>query len=56
MAVTRPIIDTLFAGVDALEQSVDLATAATPQQLDVTEIIGRVRQAWSDEAHADVHL
>jgi two-component system chemotaxis sensor kinase CheA len=50
LAATRPIIDTLFAGVDALEQSVDLATSATPQQHDVKEIIGRVRQAWSDEA------
>jgi two-component system chemotaxis sensor kinase CheA len=50
LAATRPIIDTLFAGVDALEQSVDLATSATPQQHDVKEIIGRVRQAWSEEA------
>ena len=50
LAPTRPIIDTLFAGVDALEQSVDLATSPTPQQHDVKEIIGRVRQAWSDEA------
>jgi two-component system chemotaxis sensor kinase CheA len=50
LAATRPIIDTLFAGVDALEQSVDLATSATPQQHDVKEIIGRVRQAWTDEA------
>jgi two-component system, chemotaxis family, sensor kinase CheA len=50
LAATRPIIDTLFAGVDALEQSVDLATSPTPQQHDVKEIIGRVRQAWSDEA------
>jgi two-component system chemotaxis sensor kinase CheA len=50
LAATRPIIDTLFAGVDALEQSVDLATSATPQQHDVKEIISRVRQAWSEEA------
>jgi two-component system chemotaxis sensor kinase CheA len=50
LAATRPIIDTLFAGVDALEQSVDLATSPTPQQHDVKEIIGRVRQAWTDEA------
>ena len=49
LAATRPIIDTLFAGVDALEQSVDLATSPTPQQHDVKEIIGRVRQAWTDE-------
>ena len=50
LAATRPIIDTLFAGVDALEQSVDLATSQTPEQHDVKEIIGRVRQAWTDEA------
>ena len=39
IAVTRPIIETLFASVDALEQAVDLATASTPQQLDVKAII-----------------
>ena len=44
IAVTRPVIDTLFAGVDSLEQAVDLATAATPQQLDVTKIVARIRQ------------
>ena len=49
IAVTRPVIDTLFAGVDSLEQAVDLATASTPEQLDVTRIIARIRQA-SDEA------
>jgi two-component system chemotaxis sensor kinase CheA len=49
LAPTRPIIDTLFAGVDALEQSVDLATSPTPEQNDVKEIIARVRQAWGDE-------
>ena len=43
--VTPVIIDTLFAGVDALEQAVDLATAPTPQHLDVREIITRIRQA-----------
>jgi two-component system chemotaxis sensor kinase CheA len=45
---TRPIIDTLFAGVDALEQSVDLATGSPPQELDVKEIMARVRQASSE--------
>ena len=50
LVATRPIIDTLFAGVDALEQSVDMATSQTPEQHDVKEIIARVRQAWTDEA------
>jgi two-component system, chemotaxis family, sensor kinase CheA len=44
LAVTPAIIDTLFAAVDALEQSVGLATASPPQQLDVTEITARIRQ------------
>jgi two-component system chemotaxis sensor kinase CheA len=45
LAVTPVIIDTLFAAVDALEQTVDLATGPTPQQLDVGAITARVRQA-----------
>lgn len=45
LAVTPVIIDTLFAAVDALEQTVDLATGSTPQQLDVGAITARVRQA-----------
>jgi two-component system chemotaxis sensor kinase CheA len=45
IGVTPVIIDALFAGVDALEQAVALATAQSPQQLEVTEIIARVRQA-----------
>jgi len=36
LVVTPVIMDTLFAGVDALEQAVDLATGATPTELDVT--------------------
>lgn len=48
IAVTRPMIDTLFAGVDALEQAVDAATSATPQQLDVSAVIERIRQAGQD--------
>ena len=44
LTVTPVIIDTLFAAADALEQAVDLATAPTPQQLDVTEITARIRQ------------
>jgi two-component system chemotaxis sensor kinase CheA len=49
IAVTRPIIDTLFAGVDSLEQAVEMATAASPQHLDVKDIIARIRQASSEE-------
>ena len=44
LAVTPVIIDTLFAAVDTLEQTVDLATGQTPQQLDVGEITSRIRQ------------
>lgn len=47
--VTPLIMDTLFAGADALEQAVDLATAATPSQLDVTELMGRIRSAAAEE-------
>src|SRR5450759_3693074 len=49
LVVTRPIIETPLAGVDALEQGVDLATGSAPQQLDVKEIIDRVRRASSEE-------
>ena len=49
IAVTRPMIDTLFAGVDALEQAVEAATAQTPQQLDVSAVITRIRQAGNDD-------
>ena len=45
LAVTPVIIDTLFGAVDALEQTVDLATGPTPQHLDVGAITARVRQA-----------
>ena len=45
LAVTPVIIDTLFGAVDALEQTVDLATGPTPQHLDVGAISARVRQA-----------
>jgi two-component system chemotaxis sensor kinase CheA len=50
IAVTRPVIDTLFVGVDSLEQAVDLATASTPQQLDVTRVVARIREAASEES------
>ena len=49
IVVGRPVIDTLFAGVDSLEQAVDLATAPTPQQLDVTKVIARIRETASPE-------
>ncbi|HEV7388862.1 MAG TPA: chemotaxis protein CheA [Gemmatimonadaceae bacterium] len=52
IAVSRPLIDTLFAGVDSLEQAVDLATASTPQQLDVTKVLERIKEAASPEAAA----
>jgi len=45
IAVTPVIIDTLFAGVDALEEAVDLVTAPLPQQLEVKDLIARIRQA-----------
>jgi two-component system chemotaxis sensor kinase CheA len=45
ITVTPAIMDALFAGVDSLEQAVDLVTAPMPQQLEVREIIARIRQA-----------
>ena len=52
VAVTRPMIDTLFAGVDALEQAVEAATANPSQQLDVSAAIASIRQAASEEKPA----
>ena len=49
MAVTRPMIDTLFAGVDALEQAVEAATASPSQQLDVSAVIARIREVGTDD-------
>ena len=49
IVVGRPIIDTLFAAADALERAIDLATASPSQNLDVTQIIERVRQAGVQE-------
>ncbi len=49
LVATRSIIDTLFAGADALEQAVDLATASSSQELDVKDVIARVRQSASEE-------
>jgi len=50
LAVSRPLIDILFAGVDALEQSVELATATPSQNLDVTKVIARIRDAANPDA------
>jgi two-component system chemotaxis sensor kinase CheA len=50
LLVTPVIMDTLFAGVDALEEAVALATAATPGELDVKEVIARIRAAANEEA------
>ena len=49
LAVSRPLVDILFAGVDALEQSVEMATATPSQQLDVTKVIARIRDAASPD-------
>jgi two-component system chemotaxis sensor kinase CheA len=49
IAVTPVIMDTLFAGADALEQAVDAATAAKPIALDITAIMARVQAASSAE-------
>ena len=54
IAVARPVVDTLFVGVDALEQAVDLATASTPQQLDASKVIARIREAASEESPENV--
>ncbi|MEO8910981.1 MAG: chemotaxis protein CheA [Gemmatimonadaceae bacterium] len=47
--VTPAIMDTLFAGADALEHAVDLVTAPTPTQLDAADIIARIRVAAGEE-------
>ena len=47
--VTPSIMDTLFAGADALEHAVDLVTAPTPTELDITDILARIRSAASEE-------
>lgn len=49
IVVTPSIMDTLFAGADALEHAVDLVTAPTPTQLDITDILARIRSASSEE-------
>lgn len=45
MVVTPAIMDTLFAAADVLEQAVDQATAAEPRQLDVADIVSKIRAA-----------
>ena len=49
LAVTRPIIDTLFASVDVLERAVDLATGPAPEQLDIRDAVTRIQQASKEE-------
>lgn len=49
VVVTPNIMDTLFAGADALEHAVDLVTAPTPTQLDISDILTRIRAASSEE-------
>jgi two-component system chemotaxis sensor kinase CheA len=43
--VTPAIIDALFAGVDALEKAVDLATGPKPEPFEAKEVIARIREA-----------
>jgi two-component system chemotaxis sensor kinase CheA len=43
--VTPAIIDALFAGVDALEKAVDLATGPKPQPFDARDVVTRIREA-----------
>ena len=50
IAVTPVIMDALFGGADALEQAVDLVTAPIPHQLEVKEIITRIRQAGEQDS------
>jgi two-component system chemotaxis sensor kinase CheA len=52
IVVTPVIMDALFGGVDALEQAVDLVTAPIPQQLEVKDIITRIRQAGEQASQA----
>ncbi|HJP84591.1 MAG TPA: chemotaxis protein CheA [Gemmatimonadaceae bacterium] len=53
LAVTRPMIDTLFASVDALEQAVEAATASPSQQLDVSAAMTRIREAAQEDARGE---
>jgi two-component system chemotaxis sensor kinase CheA len=50
LAVTPALVDTLFAGVDALEEAVGLATAEKSENLDVLDILARIRAAAGEEA------
>ncbi len=48
LLVTPGIVDTLFAGADALEHAVSLATANPPQELDVSGVIERIAIASAE--------
>ena len=50
LVVTRPIIDTLFASVDVLEKAVELATAASPENLNVADAITRIQEVAKEES------
>lgn len=50
IAVTPLVMDALFAGADALENAVSMATAEPPRELDVNDIIGRLRYVASEES------
>ena len=49
LAVSPAIIDTLFAGIDALEQAVALATGEESANLDIVDIVARIKAAAGDE-------
>ena len=50
LPVSPEIIDTLFAGIDSLESAVAMATAEPSENLDIVDIVARVRAAAGAEA------
>jgi len=48
LVVTPVIVDTLFAGADALEQAVSMATANPPEEMDVAGVIQRLNLASAE--------
>ena len=48
LLVTPLIVDTLFAGADALEQAVSMATANPPEEMDVSGVIQRLNIASAE--------
>jgi two-component system, chemotaxis family, sensor kinase CheA len=49
LVVGRSTIDTLFAAVDSLEKAIDLATSTPSQNLEIAEIVERIRLAAVQE-------